>query len=128
MGKFCLLYIMSDEFITIATKEINDEITGLENILNICASNDDVYQNADKFQKHTHKIKGLAPMMGKEELGGLSSQLDIMLKKMIEGKKIEGIFDILTESLHYMKSSMNEPNCDLSQVNDKIKKLLSDPQ
>jgi len=78
---------MSDEFLTIATKEINDEITGLENILNLCENNDDVYQNANKFQKHTHKIKGLAPMMGKEEIGSLSSLLDGMLKKMIEGKK-----------------------------------------
>ncbi len=119
---------MSDEFITIATKEINEEITDLENILNLCVNDDDVYQNANKFQKHTHKIKGLAPMMGKEELGGLSSQLDIMLKKMIEGKKIEGIFEILTESLHYMKNSMNESNCDLSQINNKIKQLLSDLQ
>jgi len=119
---------MSDEFITIATKEINDEITGLENILNLCANNDDVYQHADKFQKHTHKIKGLAPMMGKEELGGLSSLLDGMLKKIVEGKKIGGVFDILTESLDFMKNSMNEPNCDLSQINNKIKQLLSDPQ
>ena len=119
---------MSDEFITIATKEINEEITDLENILNLCVNNDDVQQNANKFQKHTHKIKGLAPMMGKEELGGLSALLDGMLKKMIEGKKIEGIFDILTESLHSMKNSMNEPNCDLSQINNKIKQLLADSQ
>ena len=54
--------------------------------------------------------------------------LDIMLKKTIGGKRIGGIFDILTESLHYMKNSMNEPNCDLSQINNKIKQLLSDPQ
>jgi len=119
---------MTDEFIKVATKEINDEITNLENILNFCTNNDDVYQNANKFQKHTHKIKGLAPMMGKEELGGLSSQLDDILKEMIQGKKIGGIFDILTESLHYMKNSMNESNCDLSQINNKIKQLLSDPK
>jgi len=48
--------------------------------------------------------------------------------KTIGGKRIGGIFDILTESLHYMKNSMNEPNCDLSQINNKIKQLLSDPQ
>jgi len=119
---------MPDEFIIIATKEINDEITNLENILNFCTNDDDVYQNANKFQKHTHKIKGLAPMMGKEELGGLSSLLDGILKEMIEGKKIGGIFEILTESFYYMKNSMSEPNCDLSQINDKIKQLLSDPQ
>ena len=124
MGKFCLLYIMSDEFITIATKEINDEIANLENILNSCENDDDIYQNAIKFQKHTHKIKGLAPMMGKGEIGDLSSQLDILLKKMIEGKKIIGIFDVLTESLHLMKDSMSGPNCDLSQINNKIKNLL----
>ncbi len=117
---------MSDEFIKIATKEINDEITGLENILDICKNNDDVFHNAQEFQKHTHKIKGLAPMMGKEELGGLSSILDIMLKKIIEGKKIVGIFDILTESFHYMKNSMNESNCDLSQINNKLKQLLAE--
>jgi len=119
---------MSDEFITIATKEINDEITKLDNILNSCTNNGDVYQNANKFQEHTHKIKGLAPMMGKEELGGLSSMLDGMLKKTIQGKKIEGIFDILTEALDYMKNSMNESNCDLSKINNKIKQLLSDTQ
>jgi len=119
---------MSDEFITVATKEINDEITNFENILNLCTNDDDVYQNANKFQKHTHKIKGLAPMMGKEELGVLSSLLDGILKEMIEGKKIAGIFDILTESLNYMKNSMNEPNYDLSPINNKVKQLLSDPQ
>jgi len=117
---------MSDEFIKIATKEINDEITGLENILNICKNNDDVFHNAHEFQKHTHKIKGLAPMMGKEELGGLSSILDIMLGKTIGGKKIVGIFDILTESFHYMKKSMSESNCDLSEINNKMKQFLED--
>ncbi len=119
---------MSDEFITIATKEINDEIRDIEKILNLCANNDDIYLNANKFQKHTHKIKGLAPMMGKEELGSLSSMLDTMLGKTTEGKKLEGVFDILTESLNYMKNSMNEPVCDLSQINHKIKQLLSNLQ
>ena len=119
---------MPDEFIKVATEEINDEITNLENILNFCTNNDDVFQNANNFQKHTHKIKGLAPMMGKEELGILSSMLDGILKEMIQGKKNGGIFDILTESLFYMKNSMNESNCDLSQINNKIKQLLSDPQ
>jgi len=119
---------MPDEFIKVATEEINDEITNLENILNFCTNNDDVFQNANNFQKHTHKIKGLAPMMGKEELGVLSSMLDDILKEMIEGKKNGGMFDILTESLHYMKNSMNEPNFDMSQINNKIKQLLSDPQ
>lgn len=117
---------MSDEFIEIATKEINEELSGLEELLFACQNDANIFSHAGKFQKHTHKIKGLAPMMGKEELGGLSSILDIMLKKIIEGKKIVGIFDILTESFHYMKNSMNESNCDLSQINNKLKQLLAE--
>jgi len=119
---------MSDEFTTIATKEINDDITDLENILKTCVNDNDVYQNADKFQKHTHKIKGLAPMMGKEELGGFSSILDTLMKRMIQGEKTEGIFEILIESFHSMRNSMNESNYDLSQINNKIKQFLPDSQ
>lgn len=116
---------MSDEFIEIATKEINEEISELDKILSACQNDADVLLNADKFQKHTHKIKGLAPMMGKEELGGLSSLLDEMLKKIIDGKQIEGIFDIFTDSLHSMKNSMTEPECDLNPINNKIKQIMS---
>jgi hypothetical protein len=52
--------------------------------------------------------------------------LDGILKEMIDGKKNGGIFNILTESLHYMKNSMKETNYDLSEINNKIKQLLSD--
>ena len=120
------MYNVSEEFMKVATEEINDEITNLENILHFCTTNDDVYQNSNELQKHTHKIRGLAPMMGKEELGILSSMLDGILKEMINGKKNGGIFNILTESLHYMKNSMNETNYDLSEINNKIKQLLPD--
>ena len=111
---------MSDESITTTTDEINDEISNMENILHFCKNNDDVYQNANNFQKHTHKIKGLAPIIGKEELGVLSSMLDDILNEMIQGKKNGGIFDILTESLCHMRNSMYESNSDMSQINNKI--------
>ena len=111
---------MSDESITTAKDEINDEIANMENILHFCKNNDDVYQNANNFQKHTHKIKGLAPIIGKEELGVLSSMLDDILNEMIQGKKNGGIFDILTESLCHMRNSMYESNSDMSQINNKI--------
>ena len=116
---------MSDEFISLATKEINEEISGIETILKSCTNDDDANQNSSQLERHTHKIKGLAPMMGKEELGELSSQLDTLLKKIIDGKKVEKIFDILTESLNQMKKSMNEPNSNLNPITDKIKQCLS---
>ena len=114
---------MSDEFIQIATQEINGEISNFETILNSCGNDGDANQNASEFQKYTHKIKGLAPMMGKENLGEMAALLDDMMKRTIDGKTTQGIFDILTESLVYMKKSMNEPNGDLSSIIGKLKTL-----
>ncbi len=74
---------MSDEFIEIATKEINEEISELDKLLSTCQNDANIFSSADKFQKHTHKIRGLAPMMGKEELGNFSAILDSVLKKMM---------------------------------------------
>ena len=116
---------MSDEFIALATKEINDEISGIEKILNSCKSDDDATANSDNLEKHTHKIKGLAPMMGKEELGELASQLDGMLKKITDGKQVKEVLDILQESLHHMKASMDKPDFDLNPMIGKIKQSLS---
>lgn len=72
---------MSDEFIKIATSEINEEISGLEKIMATCQNDADILSNSDKFEKCTYKIKGLAPMMEKEELGNFSAVLDLILKK-----------------------------------------------
>ncbi len=116
---------MSDEFISLATKEINEEISEIEKILNSCKTNDDVKNNSSQLKKHTHKIKGLAPMMGKNELGELSSQLDTMLLKISQTNKNQEIFDTLIESVAQMKNSMHEPNYDLTPITNKIKQLLS---
>ena len=123
MGEFYLMYIMSDEFIAVASKEVNDDIESIENILKSCSGDDDVIQNSNLFQKHTHKIKGLAPMMGKESLGSFSSSLDDLFKKMIDGTHYDGIFDAISESVIAMKKSMNEPELNFSQISDKIKQF-----
>lgn len=114
---------MSDEFIAVATKEVTDDIDSIENILKLCVNDIDVFQNASKFQKHTHKIKGLAPMMGKESLGDLSSSFDNIFKKIIDGENINGVFNLMLELIFPMKQSMNEPDYDFSQINERIGKL-----
>ena len=114
---------MSDEFIAVATKEVNADIEEIETILKSCLNDNGIFQNSDKFQKHTHKIKGLVPMMGNEDLGNFASSLDDLFKKMIEGKQYENIFDIISESVIEMKKSMSEPNYDLSRIDNKIKQL-----
>jgi len=116
---------MSDEFIVVATKEINDDIAGIKNILDSCTNDQSIFQNSPSLQKYTHKIKGLAPMMGKEELGNLASLLDKILKQTIEGKSFEGILHILTESLHNMKLSMAESDCDLNPIIGEIQQFSS---
>ena len=116
---------MSDEFIEIATQEINEEISGLEQLLPACQNDADIFSSAGKFQKHTHKIKGLAPMMGKEELGSFSAILDSILKKMIDGVIIDGIFNDMTDSISLMKKSMSEPKCDLAEIKNRISQILN---
>ena len=116
---------MSDEFIAIATQEINDEIAEIDSTLKSCNGDEQVYENSKKFQTHTHKIKGLAPMMGKEALGTVCVGLDLIMKKIIDGKKPEGIYEFLSESLPQMKDSMNESNSDLSKITEKISNLVS---
>ena len=115
---------MSDEFISLATKEINEEISGIDVVLNSCSNDNDIVLKSSEFERHTHKIKGLAPMMGKESLGELSSYLDTILKEIIDGKKFQGVFELLNESLFEMKNVMDEPNYDLNPVLEKIKQFL----
>jgi chemotaxis protein histidine kinase CheA len=114
---------MSDEFIAVATKEVNTDIESLENILKSCTNDADISLNSPRFQKHTHKIKGLAPMMGKESLGTFSSLLDDFFKKMTDGVSINGIFDLILPSIIHMKKSMNEIDYDFSQITKNINEL-----
>ena len=121
MGEFSLTMSTSDDFISVATKEINEEIVGMETILMTLENNDAILSNAEKLQRHTHKIKGLAPMMGKTTLGEIASQLDDILKKIIDGKKPE-LFSILNTAVGEMKHAMNSSSYDFHD----LKKSLSD--
>ena len=116
---------MSDEFIEIATKEINEEISELDKILSTCQNDADVFSSADEFQKHTHKIKGLAPMMGKEELGLFAAILDSIFKKMIDDITIEDIFDVLNNSFSSMKQSMIESDYDFAEIKTRTSQILN---
>lgn len=116
---------MSDEFLKVATAEINNEISKIQNILNSCKSNLDVSANAAKIQKSTHKIKGLAPMMGKEDLGNLSSLLDSLLKKITNGVVANEILESLIIAADEMKKSMTCSNYNLDKIKQKISHLYS---
>lgn len=116
---------MSDEFLKVATAEINNEISEIQNILNSCQSNLDVSANAVKIQKSTHKIKGLAPMMGKEDLGNLSSLLDSLLKKIMNNIIADEILEPLIIAVDEMKKSMTCPDYNLDKIKQRISNLSS---
>jgi hypothetical protein len=59
---------MSDEFIKVSTLEINEEIASIKKILESCKTDSDVSKNSHDIEGHFHKIKGLAPMMGKPQM------------------------------------------------------------
>ncbi|MCV0401669.1 MAG: Hpt domain-containing protein [Nitrosopumilus sp.] len=111
---------MSDEFIKVATKEIQEDIHELEKTLSTCDSDDDLILNASKFQKHTHKIKGLAPMMGNDALGNLASLLDSVFKKIPTRSNVDGVLEILIGIIPSMTFLLNEPDSDIDKVVERI--------
>ena len=104
---------MSDEFLILATAEINNEIAEIQNILNSCRNNLELSENAVNFQKSTHKIKGLAPMMGKPELGHFSGILDSIFKKIIDGAVLNNLSELISSAVSEMKNSMVYADYDL---------------
>jgi len=115
---------MSDEFIKVATQEIIDELAGITTILGTCQNDTDISKNSDKIENHMHKIKGLAPMMGKENIGNLAKVLDSILKKIISGQKVDGFFEPLSISIEQMTIAMDKPH-DLGEVQKKVSDIAS---
>ena len=111
---------MSEEFIRVATKEINEEIDSVAEILKSCNNNSSVIKKASLIEKHFHKIKGLAPMMGKGDIGEIAAMTDKILKHVIEGNDLNGVYEILLESNKFMKDSMEGANSNMPQLKQKI--------
>ncbi|MFB5607174.1 MAG: hypothetical protein ACE5RI_07490 [Candidatus Nitrosomaritimum yanchengensis] len=110
---------MSDEFLHVATKEINQELSGISQILDSCQNDFDVSKNSGVIEAHIHKIKGLAPMMGKENVGELAKTLDIILKKIVAGQNVPNFFKSLSFSINEMKIAMEKPH-DLGKIQKEI--------
>ena len=115
---------MSEEFIKVATQEINDELSEITTILDICSNDVDISENSDKIEQRMHKIKGLAPMMGKENIGDLAKILDSILKKIISGQKVDGFYEPLSKSIKQMTFAMETPY-DLSEIHKQVSDVAS---
>jgi len=110
---------MSHEFIKVATREINEDLSRIAEILDSCKNDDDVSKNSHQIEKHVHNIKGLAPMMGKEKIGSLAKPLDSILKTIISGKKVDGMLEPLCMSVQHMQIEMDNPH-DMGDIQKQI--------
>ncbi len=116
---------MSEEFKRVATKEVNEEIESISKILQDCNDDLSVTKKATMIQKHVHKIKGLAPMMGQEEIGVIAALNDKILKHLIEGNNLKDVFEILSESNNFMKNCMQGSRTLFNELKQKIETKYS---
>ena len=112
---------LTDEFTEQATKEINEELDHNSQILKSCQNDEDVSNKCPEIEKHLHKIKGLAPMMGQKKIGELASLNDELIKKILEGEKIEGIFETIKQSNKLMKDLMRDSTVEIVGLKHTIK-------
>jgi HPt (histidine-containing phosphotransfer) domain-containing protein len=113
---------LSDEFLRIAKKEVTDDIAGIGNLLRNCTGDSDVFKNAPEIEKHVHKLKGLAPMMGHDQIGQIAALIDSLLKTAIAGKEIPGIYMTVTKSHEFMQNAINGTKADFSVLKTEIEK------
>ena len=95
---------MSDEFIKIARQEIQAELNGLEGTITHCNNDEQVFMNSEEIEKHLHKIKGLAPMMGQELVGDIAKISDTIVKHITKEGSLAGSYKFLVESIQGMQS------------------------
>jgi chemotaxis protein histidine kinase CheA len=97
---------MSEEFLRIARQEVSEDIAEIGKLLVNCKTDSDVITNASEMEKHIHKIKGLSPMMGQEQIGNIAAFLDKILKTMLAGGIVPGIHQTITQSHQFMQNAM----------------------
>ncbi len=93
---------MSDEFLRVARQEIQSEIDSLKGIFLACSNDEQLYEKSVDIEKHMHKIKGLAPMMGHEKVGEIARISDIILKHVISHGVLKGTQYIISDAVQKM--------------------------
>ncbi len=113
---------MSDEFLRVAKKEVSEDIAEIGNLLKNCQNDNDVLKNAIAIEKHVHKLKGLAPMMGHEQIGEIAALVDKLLKVTMSGKMVLGIYDTLKNSHQFMNDALNDTTVGFASLKGEIEK------
>jgi len=118
---------LSDNFLRIARKEIQEELEGLHKILSSCSNDNDISNNGSSIEKHLHKIKGLAPMMGQNDVGEIAKMTDTILKHIITKETLVGTCQILLESNYVMKEIFNGASTvNVTEFKNKLRQTFPD--
>ena len=118
---------LSDNFLRIARKEIQEELEGLHKILSSCSNDNDISNNGNSIEKHLHKIKGLAPMMGQNDVGEIAKMTDTILKHIITKGTLVGTYQILVESNYVMKKIFNGTSTvNVTEFKNKLRQTFPD--
>lgn len=112
---------MTDEFVKVSEKEINEELEGISKILDSCKNDNEIKEKCQEIKNHLHKIKGLAPMMGKKGISEIASINDSLLKKILEDNMVDGIFETISESNQLMKNLMQDSTLEMNEFIKTIK-------
>ncbi len=116
---------MSDEFLRVAKKEISDDIDEIGILLQDCSDDSTFYKNATSFEKHIHKIKGLAPMMGNEQIGSVAALIDKLLKVVLAGGSVQGIYLATKKSQEFMQNALGGADQDFDLLKTEIEKIVN---
>jgi len=116
---------VSDEFLRVAKKEINDDISEIGILLQSCSDDDTLCKKAAHFGKYFHKIKGLAPMMGGDHVGYVAALMDNLLKTAVAGDSVKGIYLAIKKSHEFMQNALNGDAQDLDLLKAEIEKIIN---
>jgi len=112
---------LTDEFAKVSEKEINEDLEGISKILDSCKNDNGLKEKCQEIKNHLHKIKGLAPMMGKKGISEIASINDSLLKKILEDNMVDGIFETISESNQLMKNLMQDSTTEMNEFIKTIK-------
>lgn len=106
-----------------AEKELREDIAAIEAVLLNCMADSDVSKHASDIEKHLHKIKGLAPMMGQDDIGNIAALLDKIFKSLSKGIIVAGMYDALKASCQFMRNKLDKKNPDYSAIRTLLEKI-----
>lgn len=116
---------MSDEFLRVAKKEISADIAEIGILLQSCSDDNTFHKNAMPLEKHIHKIKGLAPMMGNDQIGNAAALVDKLLKVLLAGGSVRGIYLATKKSHEFMQNALNGANQDFGLLKTEVEKIVT---